>query len=197
MDSTEGSSGMILQRARVIALRFAVTAHLVHHGALHREDAPVGLVGRMRALQHVERLLEVAGIGQRAAVGAEQHLVRRDYAARRFRARRPPGCAGRSRAAPARSAPHCRDRADWRGISRPALRCRGASRPRCGSPGKSSRSSRSSRWSCSRRARSAVNATAARKRTREATRTVMMLLRRRHPRPPAAPSNRSLTLRLG
>ena len=52
-----------------------MAAHLIEHRALHREDAPVGLVGRMRALQHVERLLEVAGVGERAAIGAEQRLV--------------------------------------------------------------------------------------------------------------------------
>jgi hypothetical protein len=52
-----------------------VAAHLIEHGALHRENPPVRLVGRMGALQHAERLLEIARIGERAAIGAEQRLV--------------------------------------------------------------------------------------------------------------------------
>ena len=52
-------------------------SHLVEHSALHGEDAPIGLVGRMRAGEHVERLLVVADIGERAPVGAEQaHMFR-------------------------------------------------------------------------------------------------------------------------
>ena len=58
-------------------LRLGVAAELVEHRALRIEDAPVGIVGRVRAAEHVERLVVVAGLGQRAAIGAEQrHIVR-------------------------------------------------------------------------------------------------------------------------
>ena len=50
-------------------------AHLVERGALHRQDAPVGIVGRVRAAQHVEGLLEIAVVGERAAVSGEHRLV--------------------------------------------------------------------------------------------------------------------------
>ena len=60
-----------------MALRLGVAAHLVEHRALRVENAPIRIVGRVRAVEHVERLLVVAGLGQRAAIGAEQrHIVR-------------------------------------------------------------------------------------------------------------------------
>ena len=40
-----------------------MTADLIEHGALHRKNSPVGIVGRMGARQHVERLLEIAIVG--------------------------------------------------------------------------------------------------------------------------------------
>jgi hypothetical protein len=52
-----------------------VASHLVEHGTLHRQNAPVRLVGRMRTLEDVERLLEIAGIRERAPIGAEQDTV--------------------------------------------------------------------------------------------------------------------------
>ncbi len=59
------------ERALVMAARFVVPAHLIEHGALRRENAPVRLIRRMSAAEHVERLAEVSGIGERAAIGAE------------------------------------------------------------------------------------------------------------------------------
>ena len=52
-----------------------MTAHLIERGALHRKNTPVGIVGRMGARQHVERLLEIAVVGERAAVSGQQCLV--------------------------------------------------------------------------------------------------------------------------
>ncbi len=52
-----------------------MAAELVEHGALHRQDAPVRIVGRVRLRQHVEGLLEIAVVGQRAAPGRKQRLV--------------------------------------------------------------------------------------------------------------------------
>ena len=99
-----------------------MAAHLVEHRALHREDAPVRLVGRVRALEHVERLLEVAGIGERAAVGAEQRLVVRIMQRGGFQnrggLRALAGRAQRLRVADRGVG----DRADWRGIARRAPR---------------------------------------------------------------------------
>ena len=54
-----------------------MAAHLVEHGALRGQDVPVGLVGRMRAAEHFQRLIEIAGLGQRAAIGAKHGLVAR------------------------------------------------------------------------------------------------------------------------
>jgi hypothetical protein len=54
-----------------------VAAHLVEHGALSGEDVPVGLVGRMGAAEYFQRLIEIAGLGQRAAVRAKHGLVAR------------------------------------------------------------------------------------------------------------------------
>ena len=50
-------------------------AELIEHGSLHRKDPPVGIVGRMGAREHVERLLEIAVVGQRPAESGEQRLV--------------------------------------------------------------------------------------------------------------------------
>ena len=52
-----------------------MAAQLVEHGSLHREDSPVGIVGRMRTGQHVERGLEASVIGKRPAVSCQQRLV--------------------------------------------------------------------------------------------------------------------------
>ena len=68
-----------LQRRQVIALRFGMAAHLVEHGALRRQDVPVGLIRRMCALKHFERLLVIAGFRQRAPVGAEHGFVVRVF----------------------------------------------------------------------------------------------------------------------
>ena len=70
-----GLLGHDLQGAGVIAAGFVMPAELVERGALHRQDAPVGIVGRMGAAEHVERLLEIAVIGERAAIAGEQCLV--------------------------------------------------------------------------------------------------------------------------
>ena len=59
------------QRAGVVALGFGVAADLIEHGALHRQDAPVGPIRRVRAVEHLERLRVIAVVGERAAIGAE------------------------------------------------------------------------------------------------------------------------------
>ncbi len=52
-----------------------MAAELIERGALHRKNPPVGIVGRVGAGEHVERLLEIAVVGQRPAVAGEQRLV--------------------------------------------------------------------------------------------------------------------------
>ena len=52
-----------------------MAAELIERGALHRKDSPVGIVGRMGARQNVERLLEIAVVGERPAITGEQRLV--------------------------------------------------------------------------------------------------------------------------
>ncbi len=64
-----------LQRGRIILPRFLVAAELIERRALRRQDAPVGILRRMRAAEHVEGLLEIAIVGERAAVAGEQRLV--------------------------------------------------------------------------------------------------------------------------
>ncbi|MET3160271.1 hypothetical protein ABIF34_007296 [Bradyrhizobium japonicum] len=64
-----------LQRGRVILLRLFVATELVERRALRRQDAPVRILRRMRAAQNVESLLEIAVVGERAAVAGEQRLV--------------------------------------------------------------------------------------------------------------------------
>ena len=75
MDSTEGSSGAIFKAALVVAAGFLVLAELVERRALHRENAPVRIVGRMGAAENIEGGLRIAIVGERAAVTGEQHLV--------------------------------------------------------------------------------------------------------------------------
>ena len=75
MDSTCGSSGTIFSAVGVILLRLLVAAELVERRALRRQDAPVGIFRRMRAAEHVEGLLEIAVVGERAAIAGEQRLV--------------------------------------------------------------------------------------------------------------------------
>ena len=50
-------------------------AELVERGALHRQDAPVGIGGRVGAGEHVEGRLRVAVVGERAAVSGQHRLV--------------------------------------------------------------------------------------------------------------------------
>jgi hypothetical protein len=54
-----------------------VAAELVEHGALGRENPPVGLIRGMGAGEDVERLVETADIGERPAIGAKQRRVAR------------------------------------------------------------------------------------------------------------------------
>ena len=63
-----------LEGGDVVALRFRVAAHLVEHGALSGQDVPVGLVGRMGAVEHFQRLLEITRLGERAAIRASTAL---------------------------------------------------------------------------------------------------------------------------
>ncbi len=49
-----------------------MAAELVEHRTLRGENAPIRLVGRVGAVEDLERLLEIADVGKRAAVSAEQ-----------------------------------------------------------------------------------------------------------------------------
>ena len=52
-----------------------VELELIERGALHREQPPVRIVGRMGAGENIERLLEIAVVGKRPAITGEQWLV--------------------------------------------------------------------------------------------------------------------------
>ena len=56
-------------------LRVGVAAHLVEHRALDRQDAPVGLVLRMRAVERVQGLLVAAVVRERTAIGTEDDTI--------------------------------------------------------------------------------------------------------------------------
>ena len=74
-----GLFGHDFQCRQVVTLRIGVAAHLVEHRALRGEDAPIGLVGRMGAVEHVQCLLVVSGFGKRAPISAEYGLVVRAF----------------------------------------------------------------------------------------------------------------------
>ncbi len=50
-------------------------AELIERGALHRENPPIRIVGRVGAAENVECLLRIAVVGERAAPRGEQHLI--------------------------------------------------------------------------------------------------------------------------
>ncbi len=56
-----------------------MAAHLVKHRALRRQHAPVGLIGRVRAAENVERLIIGSGIGERPSVFAQNHAIVRVF----------------------------------------------------------------------------------------------------------------------
>ena len=56
-------------------LRFGIAAELIEYRTLRIEDFPIGLIGRMRAAQDLERLVVIAGVSQRAPIGTEHRLV--------------------------------------------------------------------------------------------------------------------------
>ena len=74
-----GLFGHDFQCRQVVTLRIGVAAHLVEHRALRGEDAPIGLVGRVGAVEHVQCLLVVSGFGKRAPISAEYGLVVRAF----------------------------------------------------------------------------------------------------------------------
>ena len=55
--------------------RLLVSAELVQRRSLRREQPPVRIVGTMGAAENVEGLLEIAVVGQRAAIAGEQRLL--------------------------------------------------------------------------------------------------------------------------
>jgi hypothetical protein len=69
-----------------------VATHLIEYGTLRRQDVPIGLVRRMRAVEHFQSLFVVSGFGQRAAVrdptNLEKLLLAVDAACARCPARR-------------------------------------------------------------------------------------------------------------
>ena len=118
-------------------------ADLVEHRALHRQDAPVRLVGRVRAAEHFERLLVVAGVGERPAIGAEQRLVVRIVDRGLLEHGDGLGAlAGRAQRL-RRSGSPLRGRSDSRGSARPRLR---RVAPPFGFGARRLRPRRSSRW---------------------------------------------------
>ena len=60
-----------------MSLRVGVAAHLVEHRALRVENAPIRIVRRVGAVERLQRLLVLAGLGQRPAIGAEQRHAAR------------------------------------------------------------------------------------------------------------------------
>jgi hypothetical protein len=52
-----------------------VAAELVEHGALCRQNPPVRLLRCVGAAEHFERLVEMADIGKRTAIGPKQRRV--------------------------------------------------------------------------------------------------------------------------
>src|SRR6202030_2390712 len=54
-----------------------VPAELVEYRTLRRKNPPVGLIGRMSAVEHLKRLLQIADLRQRLAVGSEQNAIAR------------------------------------------------------------------------------------------------------------------------
>jgi hypothetical protein len=64
-----------LQGAGVVAAGFIMPAELIERGSLHRQNSPVGIIGRMGAVENVERLLEIAVIGERPAEAGKQRPV--------------------------------------------------------------------------------------------------------------------------
>ncbi len=60
-----------------MTLRLGMPAHLIQHRALHVEDAPIRIVGRVRAAERFDRLLVLARLSQGTAVGTQQgHAAR-------------------------------------------------------------------------------------------------------------------------
>ena len=56
-------------------LGVGMAAHLIEHRALHRQDAPIRLVLRVRAVEYFERLLVTAVVSERPAVSAEHNAI--------------------------------------------------------------------------------------------------------------------------
>ncbi len=98
---------------------------------LRRQNPPIRVVRRVRPFQHFERLLVLADIRQRAAIGADQRFVARDLPSMPVRGRQRPGPVAQAPAAIARRPERHPRPADLRGISRRHFRRCAASPPRC------------------------------------------------------------------
>ena len=122
--------GRDLQRARIILPRFLVPPELIERRALRRQDAPVRIVRAVGAAEHVEGLLEIAVVGQRAAIAGQQRLVAGMGDAWPARAPRPPATAAPWRAAPCRIAAPRRRPWGWRDSAPGRARRRAAGRRR-------------------------------------------------------------------
>jgi hypothetical protein len=66
-----------VQRTSVERSRLARLAELVENRGLGRHQLPVGVFGRLGALHRVERRLELAGAGERLAIGREHVAILR------------------------------------------------------------------------------------------------------------------------
>ena len=67
--------GHDLQRACIVLPRFLVSAKLIEHGALGRQNPPIRIVGGVGAAEDVEGLLKIAVVRQRPPIAGKQRLV--------------------------------------------------------------------------------------------------------------------------
>ena len=122
--------GRDLQRARIILPRLLIPAELVERRSLRREHPPIRIVGAVGAAEHVEGLLEIAVVRQRAAVAGEQRLVAGMGDRGLFEHRNRLGLLSWRRAAPCRIAAPRRHPSGWRDSAPGRARRRAADRRR-------------------------------------------------------------------
>ena len=128
-----GIAGRDLQRRKVEGLGAIMQPDAVRGDALRREDMPVGLVGGMGAREHLERLVVIAGVDQRLAIGGRGFPDPSGTSRPPSAERRPLAPSDRARRARAHSRARPSSRRDLRcsacSSSRPARAGRPAARP--------------------------------------------------------------------
>ena len=60
-----------------MTLCLGMTSHLIEDRTLHVEDAPIRVVGRMRAAERFDRLFVLARFSQRTTIGTQQRHAAR------------------------------------------------------------------------------------------------------------------------